>query len=259
MKSLLKNIFVFLLASTVTFVAEPACAVPNTYSFTGEITDISGSLPYVFTVGDLVTGSIIYDPEQSLNNGMSVVIGDITIQSVGDASLQVINNGVGGDNINVYFTPISVNGQQQTSGSHAMLFSLTDTTGAVFSDTTLPTALDFQKFDERIGAVFAGFGNTVVFSINPAPEDPGDIVRALVKKIVDINIDNNMSNAIDDKFNAALAALDDTNEHNDVAAVNSLYALIYSTEAQRGTVLTETEADAIIEATQTTIDALMAQ
>lgn len=163
---------VLVVAGIVSFVAEPSRAELITYYFTGEITSVPNPPPYglSISVGDPVTGSIAYDPSldyvQPPPSGMSVVIGGATVQSVGNASLQVLNDSFGVDNFNGYFTPISVNGQQQPEFSHAMNFSLTDTSQTVFSSTALPDSLNVSSFDIRTGAIFAGLGITVSFSID---------------------------------------------------------------------------------------------
>lgn len=179
-KQIKQFLSVLVLAATVSFMAGPALAEIVTYNFTGTITCVSDPPPYGLSLsgGDPVTGSISYDPSlppaydtgtvagyiQEPPNGMSVVIGDTTVQSAGNASLQVLNNGWGVDNFNGYFTPISVNGQVQFS--HAMSFYLSDMTQTVFSSTALPDSLDVDSFDGRSGAIFAGPGITVSFSID---------------------------------------------------------------------------------------------
>jgi hypothetical protein len=162
------------MAGTVIFLAGPALAELVTFNFAGTI----------FNSGLPVTGSITYDTSlgyiQPPPSGMSVVIGSDTIQSAGNASLQVLNNSYGVDNFNVYFTPISINGVIQPIYSYAMNFSLTDMSQTVFSITALPHSLCVNSFDSLGGAIFAGWGNTVNFSIDTL-EGPCEIPVLPVK------------------------------------------------------------------------------
>ncbi len=57
-------------------------------------------------------------------------------------------------------------------------------------------------------------------------------------------------------LNAAFGALEDENENNDAAAVNTLEAFINAVEAQRGKKIPEAEADALIAAAQEIIEQL---
>lgn len=175
---------VFVVAGSLSFIAQPAIAELISFNFTGAITSVPSPPPYGLSVGvgDTVTGCIAYDPSlppnydtgsvagyiQPLPSGMSVVIGGATIQSTGSASLQVIDNNYGVDNFTGYFTPISVNGVPQPS-VHAISFYLADTSQTVFSSTALPDSLDAVSFNNRHGSVFAGTG-TIFFSIDTISE-----------------------------------------------------------------------------------------
>ena len=53
-----------------------------------------------------------------------------------------------------------------------------------------------------------------------------------------------------------LRALEDENENNDIAAINTLGAFINAVEAQRGKKIPEAEADALIAAAQEIIELL---
>ena len=61
-----------------------------------------------------------------------------------------------------------------------------------------------------------------------------------------MNLQQGIDNSLDAKLDAALNALDDVNQNNDIAAINSLNALINAVEAQRGNKLTEPQADLLI-------------
>ena len=72
------------------------------------------------------------------------------------------------------------------------------------------------------------------------------LVQNILSDIFQLNVSQGIENSLDEKLNNALMALDDVNEQNDVAAVNSLYALINSVNAQRGNKISEADADALI-------------
>ncbi len=57
-------------------------------------------------------------------------------------------------------------------------------------------------------------------------------------------------------LNAAFGALEDENENNDIAAINTLGAFINVVEAQRGKKIPEAEADALIAAAMEIINLL---
>jgi len=83
-----------------------------------------------------------------------------------------------------------------------------------------------------------------------------DALGSLTQKIISLNLSKGISSSFDAKLNAALGALDDMNENNDGAAINSLEALINAIEAQRGGKLTDSEADALIATAQAIIASL---
>ncbi|MDY6990784.1 MAG: hypothetical protein SWQ30_22305 [Thermodesulfobacteriota bacterium] len=87
-------------------------------------------------------------------------------------------------------------------------------------------------------------------------QPPEVMVEELVNTVIDLNLQNGISNALDAKLDNALASLDDANTNNDVAAINSLNAFINATEAQRGNKISSEDADALIAAAQAIIDQL---
>jgi len=90
---------------------------------------------------------------------------------------------------------------------------------------------------------------TVVTLLPGALED-------LVAKVVDMNLQQGISNALDAKLDAAIRALDDMNEANDLVVVNALEAFIQSVEAQRDKHLTSAQADELVADAQAIIDEL---
>jgi hypothetical protein len=85
---------------------------------------------------------------------------------------------------------------------------------------------------------------------------PMEKVKSLAQQVLSLNLQKGISNSLDAKLDAALGALDDLNEKNDVAAINALQAFINATWAQRGQQITETEADELIAMAQEIIDQL---
>ncbi len=86
--------------------------------------------------------------------------------------------------------------------------------------------------------------------------DPVALLQELAQQVTVLNLQKGIDNSLDSKLDAALQALDDVNEHNDVAALNSLQAFINAVEAQRGNKISEADADVLIAAAQQIIDFL---
>jgi hypothetical protein len=158
-----------------------ASAAVLTFRFTGAVTFVGG-IPFGLSpsIGQQVRGSFTYDTSlppafdtgsvagyiQPLPSGMSVVISSVTLQSQGNASLQVLNNAFGVDNFNGFFTPISVGGVLQ-SNSSSISFGLTDFSQTALSSTALPLSLNVASFSQRQGNVFdAASGGILSFSID---------------------------------------------------------------------------------------------
>lgn len=83
-----------------------------------------------------------------------------------------------------------------------------------------------------------------------------DAIIDLIDLVESFNLQQGIDNSLDAKLEAALNALDDLNENNDVAAINTLSAFINAVEAQRGDKITESQADALVAAAQAIIDYL---
>ena len=79
---------------------------------------------------------------------------------------------------------------------------------------------------------------------------PIELVLDLMQNVIDLNLQQGIENGLVAKLEAAMQSLDDINANNDVAAVNTLEAFINAVEAQRGTKITEADADALIAAAQ---------
>ena len=85
---------------------------------------------------------------------------------------------------------------------------------------------------------------------------PIDILIDLINGIEGMMLPHGIENSLIVKLDSALEKLEDDNEKNDEAAVNSLEAFINAVEAQRGKKISGEEADDLIEAVQLVIDIL---
>lgn len=141
--------------------------------------------------------------------------------------------------------------------------------------------------DKHINSVNLGYGNDAAITVTedlalrtegdslkmPSPgdfiayywsanfqfeKDPATMIEALIEAVDTVNARNGILNSLDAKLDAALNALDDTNENNDVAATNALEAFISATQAQSGKQIDEGDATSLIDAAQAIINVLMA-
>jgi hypothetical protein len=85
---------------------------------------------------------------------------------------------------------------------------------------------------------------------------PAEGTQDLIDTVDEFNLQQGIDNSLDAKLDAALQALDDVNDNNDVAAINSLQAFINAVEAQRGNKLTDAQADELVEKAQAVINSL---
>ncbi|MHC4394473.1 MAG: right-handed parallel beta-helix repeat-containing protein [Planctomycetota bacterium] len=90
-------------------------------------------------------------------------------------------------------------------------------------------------------------------------QDPAQLLLDLAQDVLSINLQQGISNSLDAKLEAALNALEDINQNNDVAAINALQAFINAVEAQRGNKIPEADADDLIAAAQEIIDLLSSE
>jgi len=91
-----------------------------------------------------------------------------------------------------------------------------------------------------------------------APPNPLELVQDLVDLVIQVNLENGISNSnLEAKLNAALNTLDDINNNNDVAAINTLVNFINAVIKQRdrGEIPSES-AQELIDAAQYIIDLL---
>jgi len=101
-------------------------------------------------------------------------------------------------------------------------------------------------------------GNSVVDmgAYEYRPPTPAELAAELLEGVGGLELHKGISNSLEAKLNAALGALEDENENNDIAAINTLGAFINAVEAQRGKKIPEAEADALIAAAQEIIELL---
>jgi len=78
------------------------------------------------------------------------------------------------------------------------------------------------------------------------PPTPEEAIVDLVENVESMNLQQGIDNSIDTKLENALESLDAINADQRNDAVNKLYALINSVEAQRGNKLTDEQADYLI-------------
>lgn len=89
-------------------------------------------------------------------------------------------------------------------------------------------------------------GVNLTIELTPGSVDPATAVEEMAATVMEMNLQNGIVNNLDGKLDAAHEALADTRLQNDVAACNSLTAFIKAVEAQRGSRITDAQADQLI-------------
>ena len=112
------------------------------------------------------------------------------------------------------------------------------------------TGLIGAVFDDDLGS---NTGSAYIFSLS----FPVSLINDLILEVMALNLQQGISNSLNAKLDSVLNALEDVNENNDVAAVNSLEAFINAVEAQRGVHLTDAEADQLVTAALQIIDLIL--
>ena len=79
------------------------------------------------------------------------------------------------------------------------------------------------------------------------PGDPAALLQSLVNDVLALNLNQGIENGLDAKLEAAVQALEDINQNNDVAACNALQAFINAVQAQSGNKIAPSDADALID------------
>jgi len=114
-----------------------------------------------------------------------------------------------------------------------------------------------DSFEYTISDDYGGEATATV-TVTVAPSDPAAMIVDLVAMVESCNLQNGIDNSLDAKLDAALNALDDTNENNDVAAINAMEAFISATQAQSGKKIPEADANQLIADAQAIIALLTA-
>jgi hypothetical protein len=109
-----------------------------------------------------------------------------------------------------------------------------------------------------LGLSVAATGILGIISTRSRANSALDALEALVQQVIDLDLQNGISISLDAKLNAALQAIDDINENNNVAAINSMEAFINAVEAQRGNKIEDADANTLIAAADAVITALSA-
>jgi len=87
-------------------------------------------------------------------------------------------------------------------------------------------------------------------------QTPSEVIQDLIDVVEGYNLQQGIDNSLDAKLNSALQALNDINENNDGAAINSLQAFINAVEAQRGNTITDEQANELVSLAQNIIASL---
>ncbi len=134
-----------------------------------------------------------------------------------------------------------------------------------------PLSINLMKFEHVFPESIADAACTVgVFTADPyvgslfdneatvsfIPPLPREIIEDLRDQISQINSDRNITSP-DAKFNFAIAAIRALNANNLTASLKNLYRVIDATEMERGSEITDSQADEIILLTQTAIKSLL--
>jgi len=88
------------------------------------------------------------------------------------------------------------------------------------------------------------------------PLSPIDMITQLIATVVDLNLQQGIENSLDAKLETTQSVLEDLNDNNNVAALNSLQAFINAVEAQRGNHISDADADTLVNAANSIISAL---
>lgn len=93
-------------------------------------------------------------------------------------------------------------------------------------------------------------------SLTLSSSSPTELLDDFVDQVIGLNLQGGISNSFDVNLGAVLQALEDSHENNDTAALNAMNAFVNSVHAQRGTKLTDAQADALLSMAQEIIGAL---
>jgi hypothetical protein len=118
---------------------------------------------------------------------------------------------------------------------------------------------DFNGLIDELRIYNRALSEAEIQALYEARITPKEMLEELTGTVISLNIKGGISNAFDAKLERAISALDDVNENNDIAAINSLNAFINAVEAQRGQHITNEDADLLVAAAQAIITKLESQ
>ena len=131
--------------------------------------------------------------------------------------------------------------------------------GAYWYRPTAPTAVITSFFTGAIDDVLIynrALSDDEIEELANLPSYPVLLLEVLAQTVFEMNIQNGISNSFDAKLDAALNALSDVIENNNVAAVNALEALENAVEAQRDVQITNDQANILLADAQYIIELL---
>jgi hypothetical protein len=131
--------------------------------------------------------------------------------------------------------------------------------GAYWYRPTTPTAVITNFFTGAIDDVLIynrALSDDEIVELANLPSYPVLLLEVLAQTVYEMNLQNGISNSFDAKLDAALNALYDAIENDNVAAVNALGAFENTVEAQRGVKITNDQADTLLADSQYIIELL---
>ena len=272
-------------ACALLFIAASTNAALLTMRFEGPLTYVHPELDGAFSIGDVYTALVTYESSTPDSNtapdtgsygyaitSIDVQVGSYVATSNG-GNITVYNNADPDSMRDAIFFSSSIGfgltgapvGNLTPIG---FLVQLDERSGTALSNTDIPTSSintsAFNLGNNQLSLNFAttnptGPGRQIAaenFTATLVAGTPEEQIIELINMVISMNIQKGISNALDHKLDNALNALEDANTNNDTAAINLMYAFIYSVEAQRGKEITDTEADTLIVKAQGIIDAL---
>jgi len=126
-------------------------------------------------------------------------------------------------------------------------------------DSTVPNFtcdyLDAGIYTAR-GTIEDKDGDAAAYTVTIVVLSPSEAITQLILLVQSMNLQQGINNSLDAKLEAALNALDEINNDNSNAAINTLQAFINNVEAQSDNQLTSEQADQLILYTQRIISSI---
>lgn len=181
------------------------------------------------------------DPSGALSHD-NTVAGN-TIRSNGWSGIQIQNS----NNNTIYNNSFIDNFiQAAVDGGSGNVFNMDKPIGGNYwSDWTGPDT-DGDGFVDIPYVISTGVQDNLPWIIPYGWLNPQMLTKQLITQVEGLNLQQGIENSLHAMLDAVVRALDDLNQNNDVAAINSLEAFINEVEAQRGKKISDAEADALI-------------